>query len=301
MGTVIESMSVAEKEENTATSALGAGSGSEKGPIRIKPTRGWASLRLGDIWQYRELLYFLTWRDIKVRYKQTIIGGAWAILQPLIAMVIFSVFFGRLLGVPSDDVPYPLFAYAGMLVWTFFANGTSFAANSLVIEANMIRKVYFPRMIMPLSSILAGLLDLAIAFVVLVGMMAIYGRGPRLEILYLPLFLLLALVTTIGVGLWLSALNVMFRDVRYAVPFLVQAWLFATPIAYPSSIISGTWRLVYGINPMAGVVEGFRWTLLGTVSRIGPMIAVSVGVAVLLLVSGAFFFRRTERIFVDVI
>lgn len=293
--------SIAEYEDGNAGFSPGAGSGPEVKPFRIKPTSGWAALRLGDIWHYRELLYFLTWRDIKVRYKQTVIGGAWAILQPLIAMAIFSLFFGRLLDVPSDDIPYPLFAYAGMVVWTFFANGTSFAANSLVVEANMVRKVYFPRAVVPLSSILAGLLDFALAFVVLIGMMAFYGRGPGLEVFYLPLFLFLALVTTVGVGLWLSALNVMFRDVRYAVPFLVQAWLFATPIAYPSSILSGGWRLVYGVNPMAGVVEGFRWTLLGAESRVGPMIAVSAGTAMLLLVTGAFFFRRTERIFADVI
>lgn len=301
-GAVIRSMAlVAEKKEKGSGYIAGGEDGSVIKPTRIEPTKGWASLRLKDIWYYRELLYFLTWRDIKVRYKQTIIGGAWAILQPFVTMVIFSVFFGRLLGVPSDDIPYPLFAYAGMLVWTFFANGVSFASNSLVAEANMVRKVYFPRIIVPLSSIMSGLLDFALAFVVLVGMMAFYGHGPTLAVLYLPLFLLLALVTTLGVGLWLSALNVMYRDVRYAVPFLVQAWLFATPVAYPSSILSGGWRLLYGINPMAGVVEGFRWALLGVENRVGPMIAVSSGVAVLLLVSGAYFFRRTERIFADVI
>lgn len=268
---------------------------------RIRPTRGWASLKFGDIWAYRELLYFLTWRDIKVRYKQTIIGGAWAILQPFVAMVIFSVFFGRLLGVPSDDIPYPLFSYSALVVWIFFANGATFSANSLVLEANMIKKVYFPRMIVPLSSVLSCLLDFVLAFIVLLLMMLYYGKGPTLAVLWLPLFLLLAMVTTVGVGLWFSALNVMYRDVRYALPFLVQAWLFATPIAYPSSILQGAWKVVYGINPMAGVVEGFRWALLGVQTRPGPMIAVSSGMAVLLLVSGAFFFRRTERIFADVI
>ncbi|MBC7230316.1 MAG: ABC transporter permease [Actinobacteria bacterium] len=269
---------------------------------RIMPTKGWASLRLGDIWQYRELLYFLTWRDIKVRYKQTIIGGAWAILQPFITMVIFSVFFGRLLGVPSEGIPYPLFVYSAMIVWTFFANGVGMASTSLVAEANMIKKVYFPRMVLPLSSILSGMLDFLLAFIVLVGMMIYYGRGPTLAVLFLPLFLLLALVSTVGVALWLSALNVMYRDVKYAVPFLMQAWLFATPIAYPSGIISSSvWKMIYGINPMAGVVEGFRWVLLGMEARIGPMIAVSSGMAVLILVGGAYFFRRTERIFADVV
>lgn len=268
---------------------------------RIQPTKGWASLKLGDIWRYRELLYFLTWRDIKVRYKQTIIGGAWAILQPFLAMLIFSIFFGRLLGVPSDDIPYPLFAYSGMVVWTFFSNGITFSSNSLVVEANMIKKVYFPRIIMPLSSISSGVIDFALAFVVLVGMMIFYGNGLTWSLFWLPLFLLLALITTVGVGLWLAALNVMYRDVRYAVPFLLQAWLFATPIAYPSSIISGAWKVIYGLNPMAGVVEGFRWSLLGAETQPGPIIAVSSGMAVLLLVGGAFFFRRTERIFADVI
>lgn len=278
--------------------------GAEPSPVpeRIQPTRGWASLRLKDIWRYRELLYFFVWRDIKVRYKQTIIGGAWAILQPFIAMVIFSIFFGRLLDVPSEGIPYPLFAYSAMVVWTFFSNGVGFASNSLVAEANMIKKVYFPRMIMPLSSILSGALDFLLAFLVLVGMMIYYGITPTATILFAPLFLLLALVTTVGVSLWLSALNVMYRDVRHAVPFLLQAWLFATPIAYPSSIItSDFWKVVYGINPMAGVVEGFRWSLLGVETHIGPMIAVSSSVAVVLLVSGAYFFRRTERIFADVV
>jgi lipopolysaccharide transport system permease protein len=267
----------------------------------ILPTRGWASLRLRDIWAYRELLYFLTWRDIKVRYKQTVIGGAWAILQPLIAMVIFTLVFGNLLNVPSDGIPYPLFAYSGMVIWAFFASGVTFSSNSLVVEANMIKKVYFPRMIMPTSSILSGFVDFMLAFIVLLGMMVYYGTAPNAQVLWLPLFLLLAVITTVGVGLWLSALNVMYRDVRYAVPFLVQAWLFATPIAYPSSIIEGTWKVIYGLNPMAGVVEGFRWSLLGVETRPGPMIAASSGVAILLLVSGAFYFRRTERIFADVV
>ncbi len=269
---------------------------------RIQPSKGWASLRLGDIWHYRELLYFLVWRDVKVRYKQTIIGGAWAILQPFIAMVIFSIFFGRLLGVPSEGVPYPLFAYSAMVVWTFFSNGVTFSSNSLVVEANMIKKVYFPRMIVPLSSIFAGAVDFILAFIVLIGMMVYYGIAPSMAVFLLPLFLLLALVTAVGIGLWFSALNVMYRDVRYAIPFIVQAWLFATPIAYPSTIISSNiWKVVYGINPMAGVVEGFRWSLLGVETTIGPMIAVSSGVSIILIITGAYFFRRTERIFADVI
>ena len=268
---------------------------------RIRPTRGWASLKLRDVWTYRELLYFLTWRDIKVRYKQTVIGAAWAILQPLIGMLIFTIFFGGVLNVPSDGVPYPIFAYSGMVVWAFFANGVTFASNSLVLEANMIKKVYFPRMVIPMSSILSGFVDFVLAFVVLLGLMVYYGIAPTVQVLWLPFFLLLAVVTTLGIGLWLSALNVMYRDVRYAVPFLVQAWLLATPVAYPSSLIEGVWKVVYGINPMAGVVEGFRWSMLGVETRPGPMIAVSAGVAVILLLTGAYYFRRVERIFADVI
>jgi lipopolysaccharide transport system permease protein len=267
----------------------------------IRPSRGWVSLRLGDLWAYRDLLYFLTWRDIKVRYKQTILGAAWAIIQPFFTMVVFSLFFGRLAKMPSDEVPYPIFAYAALVPWTFFSNALSNSTSSLVASANLLRKVYFPRLVIPVSAVLAGGIDFVLAFVVLLGMVLFYGIVPTAAVVWLPLLLLLALVTSLGAGLWLTALNVQFRDVRYAVPFLIQAWLFATPIAYPSSLLEQPWRTLYGINPMAGVVEGFRWALLGTETAPGPMIGVSAAVAVGLLVSGAFYFRRMERSFADVV
>jgi lipopolysaccharide transport system permease protein len=268
---------------------------------RIQPTRGWVSLKLHELWEYRELLYFFIWRDVKVRYKQTILGIAWAVLQPLFTMVIFSLFFGRLAKVPSDGVPYPIFSYTALIPWMFFANGINLSTNSLVSGGGLIKKVYFPRLIVPTASVFAGLVDFAAAFVVLLGMMVYYGIYPTAQVVWIPAFLLLALITALGVGMWLSALNVRFRDVRYAVPFLVQCWLFATPIAYPSSLLSEPWKTVYAINPMVGVVEGFRWALLGTTSAPGPMILVSSAAALVLLVSGAFYFRRMERTFADVV
>jgi lipopolysaccharide transport system permease protein len=267
----------------------------------IRPSRGWISLNLRDLWEYRELLYFLTWRDIKVRYKQTVLGAAWAIIQPFFTMVVFSLFFGKLAKVPSDDIPYPIFSYAALVPWTFFANGLSQSSTSLVASANLIKKVYFPRLVVPLSSVISGAVDFVLAFVVLLGMMFYFGIVPTWNVVWLPLLLLLALVTSLGVGLWLTAMNVQFRDVRYAVPFLVQAWMFATPIAYPSSLLDEPWRTLYGINPMAGVVEGFRWALLGTETAPGPIVIVSALVAVGLLISGAFYFRRMEKTFADVV
>ena len=269
--------------------------------ILIKPSRGWVSLKLRELWEYRELLYFLTWRDIKVRYKQTVLGAAWAIIQPFFIMVVFSLFFGRLAKMPSDGIPYPIFAYAALVPWTFFANGLTQSSNSLVGSANLIKKVYFPRLTMPIAAVLSGVVDFILAFVVLLGMMLYYGILPTINVLWLPLLLLLALVTSLGVGLWLTAMNVQFRDVRYTVPFLTQFWLFATPIAYPSSLLSEPWRTLYGINPMVGVVEGFRWALLGTDTAPGTMIAVSALVAVVMLVGGAFYFRRLEKTFADVV
>jgi lipopolysaccharide transport system permease protein len=274
----------------------------EKVPVTIlRPSRGWVSLNLRDLWEYRELLYFLTWRDIKVRYKQTVLGAAWAIIQPFFTMVVFSLFFGKLAKMPSDDIPYPIFSYAALVPWTFFANGLSQSSTSLVASANLIKKVYFPRLVVPISAVISGGVDFALAFVVLLGMMLFYGIVPTAAVVWLPLLLLLALVTSLGVGLWLTAMNVQFRDVRYAVPFLVQAWMFATPIAYPSSLLDEPWRTLYGINPMAGVVEGFRWALLGTQTAPGLIILVSALVAVGLLVSGAFYFRRMEKTFADVV
>jgi lipopolysaccharide transport system permease protein len=269
--------------------------------IRIQASRGWVSLKLGELWEYRELLYFLTWRDIKVRYKQTVLGAAWAIIQPFFTMVVFSLFFGRLGKIPSDGIPYPIFSYAALVPWTFFANGLGQSANSLVGNANLIKKVYFPRLTIPIATVLSGVVDFALSFVVLLAMMLYYGIVPTINVVWLPLFLLLALVTSLGVGLWLSALNVQFRDVRYVVPFLTQFWLFATPIAYPSSLLSEPWRTLYALNPMVGVVEGFRWALLGSNSTPGSIVAVSALAALVLLISGAFYFRRMEKTFADVV
>ena len=269
--------------------------------IVVKPSKGWISLKLGELWEYRELFYFLTWRDIKVRYKQTVLGAAWAIIQPFFTMVVFSLFFGKLAKVPSDGIPYPIFAYTALVPWTFFANGLTQSSNSLVGNANLIKKVYFPRLVIPISSVISGTFDFILAFVVLLGMMFYYGIFPTVNIVWLPFLLLLTLVTSLGVGLWFAALNVQFRDVGYTVPFLTQFWLFATPIAYPSSLLSEPWRTLYGINPMAGVVEGFRWALLGTDTAQGPIIIVSAFMALALFVGGALYFRRLERNFADVI
>jgi lipopolysaccharide transport system permease protein len=267
----------------------------------IRPSSGWRSLDLRELWQYRELLYFLVWRDVKVRYKQTALGASWAVLQPFLTMVVFSVFFGRLAGVPSDGVPYPLFAFAALVPWTFFATGLTQAANSLVGSQELIKKVYFPRLAIPTAAVLASGVDFFIAFAVLLVMMAFYGYVPTIGVILLPALLALALVTALGAGLWLSALNVQYRDVRLTVPFLVQIWLFATPIAYPSSMLDGAWRTLYALNPMVGVVEGFRWALLGTEISPGPLIAVSAVAALCLLAGGALYFRRMENTFADVV
>ena len=269
--------------------------------VNIEPSKAWVSLRLGELWEYRELLYFLIWRDIKVRYKQTVLGAAWAIIQPLFSMLIFSLFFGRLAKIPSDGIPYPLFSFAALVPWTFFANGLNQSSNSLVASANLIKKVYFPRLTIPVAAVLAGVVDFALAFIVLLGMIALYGVAPTINMLWTPLFLLLALVTSLGVGLWLSALNVQYRDVRYIVPFVTQVWMFSTPIAYPASLLSEPWRTIYGFNPMVGVVEGFRWALLGTNTAPGATIAVSSLASLVILVSGAFYFRHMEKTFADVV
>jgi len=268
--------------------------------IRVEPTRGWNSLRLREVWAFRELLYFLIWRDVNVRYKQTVFGVAWAIIQPVFAMIVFSLFFGRLAKIPSDGVPYPVFSYAALVPWTFFANSLTQISNSLVRDSNLITKVYFPRLVLPIASALGGLVDFTLAFVVLLGLMLVYRTFPTINVLLLPFLLLLALATSVSVGLWLSALNVRYRDVRYIVPFLIQAWLFATPVVYPSSLLPAGWRLLYSLNPMVGVVEGFRWALLGTHTRPGPMIVVSALTVLGLLISGAFYFRRTEGTLADV-
>lgn len=269
--------------------------------MRVQPSRGWAALRLADLWAYRELVYFLTWRDVKVRYKQTVLGAAWAILQPLLTMLIFSLFFGKLAHVPSDGIPYPLFTLAGLVPWTFFSNGLTQASNSLVGNANLITKVYFPRLVAPLATVLAGVIDVILACGVLLAMMAFYRVAPSPSIVWLPLVLLLVVVVALGTGLWLSAMNVQFRDVRYVVPFLAQLWLFATPIAYPSSLLRQPWRTVYAINPMVGAVETFRWCVFHGSTAPVAQAAVSTAIAVAVLVTGAMYFRRMERTFADIV
>jgi lipopolysaccharide transport system permease protein len=248
------------------------------------------------------LLFFFTWRDIKVRYKQTVLGVAWAIIEPFFTMVVFNLFFGKLAGVPSDGIPYPIFSYAALVPWTFFSRGLTQASNSLVTGAKMIKKIYFPRLALPIATVLASMVDFVLAFIVLLGMMLFYNIVPTLNVLWLPFFMLLALITSLGVSLWLSAMNVQFRDVRYTVPFITQFWLFATPIAYPSSLIeSPLLRTLYAINPMVGVVEGFRWALLGTDTAPGPMIIVSTFMALVIFIGGAYYFRRLEKTFADVV
>lgn len=269
--------------------------------VLIQPTRSWAALRLGDLWEYRELLYFLIWRDVKVRYKQTLLGAFWAVFQPLATMLAFSVFFHGLANVPSADaIPYPIFAFVGLLPWQLFSRAMSQSSMSLLNSSGLIRKVYFPRAIIPLAGAIGPLVDVGISLLVLAAMMVYYGVVPGSAILLLPLFLGLALITALGVGLWLSALSVRYRDVSHLVPFLIQFWLFATPVAYPSNLLSEPWHTLYGLNPMAGVVEGFRWAMLNMTPP-SSMILVSCGVSVALLVSGLVYFRQIERGFADVI
>ncbi len=287
---------------NAAKSQIaGSESGESTHIWRIEPSRGWVSLKLAELWEYRELLYFLTWRDIKVRYKQTALGVAWAIIQPLFTMLVFYFSFRKLAKVPSDGLPYPLFCYAALVPWSFFANGLTQSSNSLVGSANLITKVYFPRLTIPLATVLSGAVDFALAFALLIGMMAWLGVAISIKIALFPLFILLAFATSFGVGLWLSALNVEYRDVRYVVPFITQFWMLATPIAYPSSLLGEPWRTIYGLNPMTGVVEGFRWALLGTNTPPGSMLYVSSLASIAILISGAFYFRRMEKTFADVV
>ena len=277
-------------------------SGTQPAPLFVlEPSRGWVSLQLSTLWEYRELLYFLAWRDIKVRYKQTGLGIAWAILQPFITMVLFSLIFGYLGQIPSDGVPYPIFTFAALLPWQLFANSLSASGNSLIMNQEMIKKVYFPRLIIPLSAVCVGLVDFAIAFVVLLVMMAYYNFWPTLAVVTLPLFILLAITTALAVGLWLSTLSVQYRDVQFLIPALTQFWLFATPIAYPSSLIPEPWRLLYGLNPMVGVIEGFRWALLGQARPLEGPVIVSILIIGLLLVGGLIYFKRIEKTFADVV
>jgi len=268
--------------------------------VRVEPSRGRPRLKLHELWAYRELLYFLTWRDVTVRYKQTALGVSWAILQPLATMIIFTIFFGHLAKIPSEGLPYALFSYSGLVLWTFFSNGLTLSSNSLVASSNLITKIYFPRLVIPLGAVLAGFVDLVLAVVVLGGLMVVYTTAPPPAVVLAPLFVLLAFVTVVGAGLWLSALNVKYRDIRYVVPFLVQLWLFATPIAYPTSLLHEPWKTVYGLNPMVGAIDGFRWAVLGTPSP-GWTAVVSAFSATVLLATGLYYFRRMEKGFADII
>jgi lipopolysaccharide transport system permease protein len=267
----------------------------------IKPRAGWPTLGIRDLWEYRELLYFLAWRDIKVRYKQTAIGAAWAVLQPVIAMIVFTIIFGKFAKISTGGVPYPIFSYAALLPWNFFSNALQRSITSVVTSSQLVSKVYFPRLVVPLSATLSGTLDFAVAFVVLLGLMVWYGLTPGWGVLALPLLLSFALLAALSVGLWLAALNVKYRDIGHAVPFVLQIWLFASPLVYPVSMIPQRWRVLYGLNPMAGVIEGFRWALLGTEAPAFGVMGASAAVVTLLLLGGVVYFRRTERTFGDVI
>jgi len=269
--------------------------------IRISPPRGWTALQLNTLWPYRELLYFFVWRELKVRYRQTLLGALWIVLQPVVSMVVFSVLFGRLLGVPSGDIPYPLFAYAALLPWNYFASSLNRSSTSLVSNAHLLTKVYFPRLLLPIAAVLSGLVDFGIAFLVFIGLVFYYGVTLQLTILLLPAFLLLAMLTALAFGLWLTALNVRFRDVNYIIPYLIQVWMYATPVIYGSTLIPERFRFLLALNPMTGVVEGFRWALLGQGSAPGPILAVSAAIVLALLVSGLYFFRQMERSFADVV
>jgi lipopolysaccharide transport system permease protein len=269
--------------------------------LRITPPCRWWAIPLGELWSYRELLYFFVWRDIKIRYKQTAIGAAWAVLQPFLTMLVFSFFFGKLAHIPSDGLPYPIFYYSALLPWMYFAAALQNATNTIVENQRLITKVYFPRLALPLSAVLSGLVDFGVSFLMFLAMMVYYGIRPGAAVLWLPAFLLLAILTALGVGLWLSALNAIYRDVRYVLPFLVQFWMFASPVVYASSLVPVKWRWLYGLNPMAGVIEGFRWSLTGRGDPPGRMFAVSVGVVIVVLLSGIGYFQKMETTVADVV
>jgi lipopolysaccharide transport system permease protein len=279
------------------------GSASTPAPevVRVRAGTGWRALNLIELWRYRELLWFLALRDVKLRYKQTALGVAWAVIQPLFSVIVFSIFFGALAGMKSDNLPYPLFALTALLPWQLFSYALTQSSNSLVAEQRLITKVYFPRLVVPIASVLSGLVDFAVTFVLVLGFMVWYEVPWSWTLLAVPVLVLVALVTALAVGLWLAALNVQYRDVRYMIPFLAQLWLFATPVAYPSSLVPERWRPFYGLNPMAGVVESFRWALLGSDAVDWSMLGVSAFVVLLLLVGGLFYFRRLERSFADVV
>jgi lipopolysaccharide transport system permease protein len=272
----------------------------DPGFARIQASHGWVSIKLGELWEHRELIYYLAWRDVAIRYKQTVFGATWAVIQPFVTMVAFSIFFGQLAQIPSNGVPYPIFSFTGLLPWNYFATAMAKSSNSLVGQQNLITKVYFPRLVLPIASVLPPLLDFGIAFLVLLVMMAYYAIAPTFAVLLVPVLLAVAMMAALGIGLWLSALNVDYRDVGYVVPFLLQVWLIATPVAYPSSLIEDPWQLaLYGINPMVGVIEGFRWALLGTDPT--PLLMVEAAVvSIVVLISGALYYRRAERTFADI-
>lgn len=274
---------------------------SEQALIKIRPSKGWVALNLKDLWVYRELLYFLTWRDIKVRYKQTVLGAAWAIIQPLSTMLLFTLFFGKLGHIPSDGVPYPIFAYAGLLPWMFFSNAVTNSGNSLVGSSNLITKVYFPRMIIPGAAVGAGLVDFAIAFVILIALMIYYGVAVTWGIVMLPVLVILTTLLALGVGMWISALNVKYRDIRYALPFLVQLWMFASPVIYPASLMPQKWRWILWLNPLTGIIEGFRSSLFGVNKFDWTGLSLSTVITLGVLVYSAYDFRRMEKVFADVV
>ena len=267
----------------------------------IAPSSSWLDLNLRELWDFRELLYFFVWRDLKVRYKQTAIGAAWAILQPFLTMVVFSLFFGALAHIPSNGLPYPIFYYSALLPWMYFAGALQNATNTMVEHQRVITKVYFPRLLLPMAAVVSGLVDLAIGFVVFLGMLLYYRIAPGRAILLLPFFLLLAVLTALGVGLWLSALNAIYRDVRYVLPFLIQFWMFASPVAYPSSLVPGRWRWLYSLNPMTGVIEGFRWALTGRGAPPNLLLTVSSAAVLLVVAGGVAYFQRMEGTIADVV
>lgn len=272
-----------------------------KTPFAVRKAKSNLSLGLDELWEYHELLYFLVWRDIKVRYKQTALGILWAIIQPFMTMVVFTIFFGKLAKIPTDGIPGPIFYFTALLPWQLFANALTNSSNSLVNNSSLITRVYFPRLIIPLSSTLAGVVDFLIAFVVLIAMMLYYGIAPSATVLLLPVFIIMAIVTSLATSLWFSALNVRYRDVRFTIPFLTQIWLFITPIVYPSSLVPEKFRILYALNPMTGIVEGFRWAVLGKSGGSGSLILVSSLIVILMLVGGLIYFRQSEKTFADIV
>lgn len=264
-----------------------------------EPSTGWTKLNLIEVWEYRELLFILAWRDMAIRYKQTLLGGLWAIIQPFVTMIIFSIIFGKLAKMPSDDIPYPIFSYTALVPWAFFVNALNKSSLSLFSNSNLINKVYFPRLVLPVSAVIVGTIDFLVAFLMLLIMMLFYGIIPTMAVFLLPFFILLTLITSLGIGIWIATLNVKFYDLRNALPFIIQAWMFATPIAYPSSLLEEPWRSIYGLNPMSGVVEGFRWALLGTETSPGGILIVSSLTACMILIAGMFYFKRVEPTFSD--